>query len=56
MDFNASRQRLAATSLPLWKTAKQASQVKQTVSMEEVKKLQDLVHEVAHLFADSKAQ
>ncbi|HRK41122.1 MAG TPA: superoxide dismutase, Ni [Candidatus Saccharibacteria bacterium] len=38
----------------LWKTAKQASQVKQTVSMEEAKKLADMVHDVAHLFADSK--
>jgi len=38
----------------LWKTAKQASQVKQTVSMDEAKKLADMVHDIAHLFADSK--
>lgn len=38
----------------LWKTVKQASQVKQTVSMDEAQKLCDMVHDVAHLFADSK--
>ena len=38
----------------LWKTAKQASVVKQTVSMEEVEKLGEMVHDIAHLFADSK--
>lgn len=38
----------------LWKTVKQASTVKQTVSLEEVDKLAEMVHEVAHLFADSK--
>lgn len=40
----------------IWKTVKQASVVKQTVSMEEVEKLNSMVHDVAHLFADSKAK
>lgn len=39
----------------IWKTAKQASTVKQTVSMDEAQKLVDMVHDIAHLFADSKA-
>jgi nickel superoxide dismutase len=38
----------------LWKVAKQASQVKQTVSMEEADKLVAMVHDVAHLYADTK--
>ena len=38
----------------LWKAAKQASEVKHTVSMEDAEKLGEMVHEVAHLFADSK--
>ena len=38
----------------LWKAAKQASVVKQTVSMEEAEKLIGMVHDIAHLFADSK--
>lgn len=38
----------------LWKAAKQASVVKQTVSMEEADKLVSQVHDIAHLFADSK--
>lgn len=38
----------------LWKTAKQASTVKQTVSMEETEKLIAMVHDVAHIFADTK--
>lgn len=38
----------------LWKAAKQASTVKQTISMEETEKLIAMVHEVAHLFADTK--
>jgi nickel superoxide dismutase len=38
----------------LWKAAKQCSKVKQTLSREEAQKLVDLVHEVSHLFADSK--
>jgi len=40
----------------IWKAAKQASTVKQTVSMDEVQKLADMVHEIAHMFADSKAK
>lgn len=39
----------------IWKTVKQASLVKQTVSADEAQKLSDMVHDVAHLFADSKA-
>lgn len=38
----------------IWKTVKQASTVKQTVSMDETEKLVDMVHDVAHLFADTK--
>jgi nickel superoxide dismutase len=38
----------------IWKTVKQASTVKQTVSMAETEKLVDMVHEISHLFADSK--
>lgn len=38
----------------LWKATKQASTVKQTVSMEEAEKLIAMVHDVAHLFADTK--
>lgn len=38
----------------LWKAAKQASVVKQTVSMEEAEKLVSQVHDIAHLFADTK--
>lgn len=38
----------------LWKAAKQASTVKQTVSLPESEKLNELVHEIAHLFADTK--
>lgn len=38
----------------LWKAAKQASTVKQTVSTDEVDKLISMVHDVAHLFADTK--
>jgi nickel superoxide dismutase len=38
----------------LWKTAKQASTVKQTVSMEEAEKLITMVHDVSHLFAETK--
>ena len=39
----------------VWKTLKQASKVKQTVSREECQKLADMVHELSHIFADSKA-
>lgn len=38
----------------LWMVAKQASTVKQTVSMQEASRLCDMVHEVSHLFSDSK--
>ncbi len=38
----------------LWKTVKQASTVKQTVSMEEVDKLVAMVHDVSHLFLETK--
>lgn len=38
----------------LWKAVKQASVVKQTVSMDEVEALATMVHDIAHLFADSK--
>ncbi|SRR6266496_145392 len=38
----------------LWYAAKQCSKVKQTVSKEEAEKLVDMVHEVSHIFADSK--
>lgn len=37
-----------------WHALKQASKVKQTVSMEEAKKLQDMVHEIGHMFVESK--
>lgn len=40
----------------LWKAAKQCSKVKQTISKEEAQKLVDMVHEVSHLFADSKQE
>ena len=39
----------------VWKTLKQASKVKQTLSREEAEKLVDMVHELSHIFADSKA-
>ena len=38
----------------LWHAAKQCSKVKQTISKEEAEKLVDMVHEVSHIFADSK--
>jgi nickel superoxide dismutase len=38
----------------VWLAVKQASKVKQTVSAEECQKLVDAVHEVAHIFAESK--
>ncbi|HYG83647.1 MAG TPA: superoxide dismutase, Ni [Verrucomicrobiae bacterium] len=38
----------------LWKTAKQAGKTKQTVSLEEAEALNDMVHKVVHLFADSQ--
>jgi nickel superoxide dismutase len=39
----------------VWKTLKQAGKVKQTVSREESQKLVDMVHDLSHIFADSKA-
>lgn len=38
----------------LWKAAKQASTVKQTVSMDEAEKLNAMVNDIAHIFADTK--
>ncbi len=38
----------------MWQAAKQCGKVKQTVSAEECQKLVDMVHEIAHIFADSK--
>lgn len=37
-----------------WQATKQCSKVKQTMSMEEADKLVEMVHEIAHIFADSK--
>lgn len=37
-----------------WLAAKQCGKVKQTMSIEECEKLIEMVHEIAHLFADSK--
>jgi nickel superoxide dismutase len=37
-----------------WKTIKQASKVKQGIAMDEAIKLNDMVHEIAHLFAETK--
>lgn len=37
-----------------WQATKQCGKVKQTVSADEAKKLQDMVHDIAHMFADSK--
>jgi nickel superoxide dismutase len=39
----------------LWQAAKQCSKVKQTVSKQEAQKLVDMVHDLTHLFTDSKA-
>lgn len=39
----------------VWKTLKQASKVKQTIAREEAEKLVEMVHELSHVFADSKA-
>ncbi|HSE29467.1 MAG TPA: superoxide dismutase, Ni [Candidatus Saccharimonadales bacterium] len=38
----------------MWQAAKQCSKVKQTLSADEAKKLIDIVHEIAHIFEDSK--
>lgn len=37
-----------------WEATKQCGKVKQTVSAEECKKLQAMVHDIGHMFADSK--
>jgi len=37
-----------------WQAAKQCGKVKQTVSADECKKLADMVHDISHIFADSK--
>ncbi len=37
-----------------WMAAKQCGKVKQTMSVEECDKLISMVHDIAHLFADSK--
>lgn len=37
-----------------WQAAKQCGKVKQTMSLEECDKLIEMVHDIAHLFADSK--
>jgi len=37
-----------------WKATKQCSKVKQTMSTEECDKLVDMVHDISHMFADSK--
>jgi nickel superoxide dismutase len=37
-----------------WKAAKQCGKIKQTVSLDECQKLIDMVHDIAHMFADSK--
>ena len=37
-----------------WEATKQCGKVKQTVSVEECKKLQDMVHDIGHMFADTK--
>jgi len=38
----------------IWKTVKQASKTRQTVSMEEADALITMVHDIAHLFGESK--
>lgn len=37
-----------------WKATKQCSRVKQTMSIEECDKLIDMVHDISHMFVDSK--
>ena len=37
-----------------WHATKQCGKVKQTMSMTEAEKLIEMVHEIAHMFADSK--
>ena len=38
----------------VWKIAKQCSVVKRTVSMDECKKLEEMIHDFAHIFAETK--
>lgn len=40
----------------MWHAAKQCGKVKQSISKEEAQKLVDMVHEISHVFADSKQQ
>jgi nickel superoxide dismutase len=37
-----------------WKAAKQCGKVKQTVNLEECQVLIDMVHDIAHMFAETK--
>lgn len=37
-----------------WQAVKQCSKVKQTLSLEECDKLVSMVHDISHMFADSK--
>jgi len=37
-----------------WKATKQCSKVKQTMSLEECERLVNMVHDISHMFADSK--
>lgn len=37
-----------------WQATKQCGKVKQTMSLEECDKLIDMVHDISHIFADSK--
>ncbi len=37
-----------------WQVTKQCGKVKQTLSLEECDKLIDMVHDISHMFADSK--
>ena len=37
-----------------WKATKQCSTVKRAVNLQEAQKLKDMVHDIAHMFADSK--
>lgn len=38
----------------MWQAVKQCSKVKQTVSKEEAQKLIDIVHDIGHMFEESK--
>lgn len=37
-----------------WQATKQCSKVKQTMSIDECSKLAEIVHEISHMFSDSK--